>query len=102
MAKKYEGGVRHGQPVIDPVQQRDDTFYTNGPSDPRQYAGKNGVDSGPVPLSHWTGASDFYSINEEIGRSHEQKGLRPERQTKEEQRQVTPTTDAVIDGRKSK
>lgn len=100
MATKDSGGGnnRNGKSVPDVVQQTENSFFTQGPSDPRQWVGKNGVDTGKVPLSHNTGASDFYSVSNGIGRSRPQVGLRPEAQTKEQQRQNTPVEGAVIDG----
>jgi hypothetical protein len=105
MATKDSGGGnnRNGEGVPNVVnQQTTDSFFTAGASDPRDWAGKNGVDTGKVPLSHVTGASDFYSVAENIGRSSPQHGLRPEAQTKQQQKQITPIFDAVIDGKKSK
>lgn len=73
---------RNGEPVIDPVQQSDNTFFTMGPSDPRKYAGKNGVGSGNVPIVHEGAGGGYIATAKDIGMSRPGIELRPERQTK--------------------
>lgn len=70
--------------VPDFVGQRDNTFFTEGPSDPRSYAGKQGVDKGPVPLSHWGPGANFDKASNQIGRSRTGIGMRPEAQNRKE------------------